>query len=158
MRRGILLLALSFAVTWSVLLFPWIEVQGQALTGAVLSQLLVTLPGVAILILLIALYGKLTRFLILTAGVTMLGAAAFALFDDFVRAPASLLLQESLTGIAGESSLGVETLWPIVFSIMAIGSAFASVIVARLPFEQRSGVDEPSDNDARALWDDQTNQ
>jgi phosphoglycerol transferase MdoB-like AlkP superfamily enzyme len=157
MRKGILVLALSFAVTWSVLLFPWIEVQGQGLTGADLNQLLVTLPGIAILISLIALYGKLTRFLVLIAGVTMLVAAAFALVNDFIQAPASLLLQESLTGIAGESSLGIETLWPIVFSIMAIGSALASLIVARLPFEQSSAVDEPRDNDARTLWDDQTN-
>lgn len=155
MGRGISALVLAYGFCWSFLLLPWVLVKEQSLTGAELNQILVSLPAVAILMALIALYRKIPRALVLSSGAAMLIATSVAALSDFSLAPASLELQESVTGLAGESTLGEQTLWPMVFAIACGISALLSVWVATLPVSARAKVDEPGANDARAIWDEQ---
>jgi hypothetical protein len=153
--RGIAVLVLFYGLTWSFLLLPWLMVGERALTGAELSQVLVSLPAVAILMALIALYRKFPRALILASVASMLLAALIAVLSDFSFAPASLELQESVTGIAGETSLGTPTFWPYVFTATSVVSILLGIWVASLPVSTRVRVDEPGANDVRSIWDEQ---
>ena len=155
MGRGIAVLVLFYGLTWSFLLLPWLMVGERALTGAELSQVLVSLPAVAILMALIALYRKFPRALILASVGSMLLAALIAVLSDFSFAPASLELQESVTGIAGETSLGTPTFWPYVFTATSVVSILLGIWVASLPVSTRVRVDEPGANDVRSIWDEQ---
>ena len=155
MGRGIAVLVLFYGLTWSFLLLPWLMVGERALTGAELSQVLVSLPAVAILMALIALYRKFPRALILASVASMLLAALIAVLSDFSFAPASLELQESVTGIAGETSLGTPTFWPYVFTATSVVSILLGIWVASLPVSTSVKVDEPGANDLRSIWDEQ---
>lgn len=155
MGRGIAVLVLFYGLTWSLLLLPWLLVGERTLTGAELSQVLVSLPAVAILMALIALYRIFPRALIVASVASMLLAALIAVFTDFSLAPASLELQESITGVAGESSLGAQTLWPYIFATTSGVSILLGIWVASLPVSTRVRVDEPGANDVRSIWDEQ---
>lgn len=85
----------------------------------------------------------------------MLIATLVAALSDFSLAPASIELQESVTGLAGESNLGEQTFWPMVFAIACGISALVSAWVATLPVSTRAKVDETTVNDARLIWDEQ---
>lgn len=155
MAKGIAVLILAFGITWSTLLLPWVDIDSQTLTGAELSQVLVSLPGVAILMALIALYRKFPRVLILASGSVMLFSTFLAVSTNFSFAPASLQLQESITGLAGESTLGSQTFWPLIFAVLSGLSGLLSLWVATLPVSSKVRVDEPGVNDARSIWDEQ---
>jgi len=153
--KGIAGLALLYAVAWSFLLLPWVLVGENNLTGAEVSQVLVSLPAVAVLMILIALYRRFPKLLVLLSGATMLIAAAIAFSTDFTLAPTSLQLQEALTGVVGDSNLGEATLWPYVFAALAGVSALLSLWVATLPVSTKARVDETGANDTRSIWDEQ---
>ena len=156
MARGIALLSLVYGICWSLLLFPWVLVRDQSLTGADLNQTLVLLPAIAVLTALIALYRKFPRALVLLSGLMMIIASVLAVIIDHSAAPQSLLLQESITGIAGENSLGQITAWPTVFAVFALASTLLSVLVARQKYSARAKVDEVAEaSDARGIWDEQ---
>ncbi len=156
MAKGIALLSLVYGLCWSLLLFPWVIVTDQSLTGADLNQTLVLLPAIAILTALIALYRKFPRALVMLSGLMMIMASALAVITDHSAAPQSLLLQENITGIAGENSLGQMTAWPTVFAVCALASALVSVLVARQKYSERAKVDEAAEpSDARGIWDQQ---
>jgi hypothetical protein len=104
---------------------------------------------------LISLYRRAPRLLVLLSGATMLIAALVAFFTDFTLAPASLQLQETVTGVVGDSNLGEATLWPYVFAALASFSAALSLWVASLRVSVKARVDEPAANDARSIWDEQ---
>jgi hypothetical protein len=104
---------------------------------------------------LIALYRIFPRALIVASVASMLLAALIAVFTDFSLAPASLELQESITGVAGESSLGAQTLWPYIFATTSGVSILLGIWVASLPVSTRVRVDEPGANDVRSIWDEQ---
>jgi hypothetical protein len=156
MAKGIALLSLVYGVCWSFLLFPWVLVRDQSLTGADLNQTLVLLPAISILTALIALYRKFPRALVLISGLMMITASTLAAITDHSTAPQSLLRQESITGIAGENSLGQMTAWPMVFAVFALASALISVLVARQKYSAGARVDEVAEpSDARGIWDEQ---
>jgi chromate transport protein ChrA len=155
MPKGIAVLLLTFSLTSSILLLPWLTIQQKSLTGAELSQILISLPAVAILLALIALYRRFSRVLVVSSGLSMLAAGILALCTNFNLSPASLQVQESVTGLAGESSLGAETTWPGVFAGLAMLSTLFSIWVATLPVSKKARVDEPGVDDARSIWDGQ---
>lgn len=155
MARGIALLVLLLGVTWSMLLLPWVSIEEKTLTGSDISQVLVSLPAIAILMALIALYRKFPRSLVLACAAVMISASYLAFATDFTLSPASLQMQESVTGLAGESSLGEQTLWPSVFGSLSAISALMSLWVSFLPVSSKSRVDEPRSDDSRSIWDEQ---
>ena len=155
MARGIALLVLILGLTWAILLFPWVTITEKTLTGSDISQVLVSLPAIAILMALIALYRKFPRSLMLACAAVMISAAYLAFATDFTVSPASLQLQESVTGLAGESSLGEQTFWPSVFGSFSAISAVMSLWVSFLPVSTKSRVDEPRSDDSRSIWDEQ---
>ncbi len=155
MARGIALLVIVLGITWSILLLPWVTIEEKALTGADISQVLVSLPAIAILMALIALYRKFPRALMLACALVMIAASYLAFATDFTISPASLQLQESVTGLAGESNLGEQTYWPIVFGSFSAISALLSLWVSFLPVSSKSRVDEPRSDDSRSIWDEQ---
>ena len=155
MARGIALLVLILGMTWAILLFPWVTITEKTLTGSDISQVLVSLPAIAILMALIALYRKFPRSLMLACAAVMISAAYLAFATDFTVSPASLQLQESVTGLAGESSLGEQTFWPSVFGSFSAISAVMSLWVSFLPVSTKSRVDEPRSDDSRSIWDEQ---
>lgn len=155
MARGIALLVLILGMTWAILLLPWVTITEKTLTGSDISQVLVSLPAIAILMALIALYRKFPRSLMLACAAVMISAAYLAFATDFTVSPASLQLQESVTGLAGESSLGEQTFWPSVFGSFSAISAVMSLWVSFLPVSTKSRVDEPRSDDSRSIWDEQ---
>lgn len=155
MARGIALLVLLLGITWSMLLLPWVSIEEKTLTGSDISQVLVSLPAIAILMALIALYRKFPRSLMLACAAVMISASYLAFATDFTLSPASLQIQESVTGLAGESSLGEQTFWPSVFGSLSAISALMSLWVSFLPVSSKSRVDEPRSDDSRSIWDEQ---
>lgn len=157
MARGIALLVVAYGLTWSVLLTTWVTVGDRSLTGTDMSQTLTLLPAIAILIALIALYRKAPRILVVVSGVTIAFAGYLGLTTDYISLPAALELQESLTGIAGNSGLGEVTIFPSAFSVMALACCVVALVVSRLGFSRRPSVDEAgSSDDARGIWDEQS--
>lgn len=154
MNRWTLLLTLFIAASWSLLLLPWVAVGEQSLTGAEISDLSTLLPALAILMLLISLYGKLARTLRVFAA-TVLGLGAFlALTTDFSNAAASIALQESITGVAGENSLGESLGTSIVFGASQIFAGLLCLALLRVPASRKQRFDAP-ELDSRGLWESQ---
>lgn len=155
MTKWVLGLAFLVAVSWMLLLFPWVQIQDRTLTGAELSDVITLLPALAILTLLISLYGRLARSLRVFAAL-VLGLSGFLSFTtDFTKSAASISLQESITGLAGESSLATSLPTPLFFGAVQIVAAFMCLVLLR---SKTSGntpkkLDEP---DARSLWEGQS--
>lgn len=157
MARGIASLVLGYSLTWSILLTSWTVIGDKSLTGVELSQTLTLLPAIAILIALIALYRKFPRLLTVLSGLVMALAGVLAITTNFLRLPAALALQESLTGIAGDSSLGTATVFPTVYAILALVSFVAAIFVSRLHFSKRPSIDDDKGlDDLRGVWDQQS--
>ncbi len=157
MARGIALLVVAYGVTWLLLLTNWVVVGETTLSGAELSQSLTVLPAISMLTALIALYRKFPRFLLIASGMVMGTVGYLGLTMDYAALPASLALQESITGIAGDSALAELTAFPTVFSISAFACALLAFVVSTMKFSSRPTVDEvPSADDVRGIWDQQT--
>ena len=155
MTKWVLGVTLLVALSWPLLLFPWVQVQDRTLTGAELSDLITLLPALAILILLISLYGRLARTLRVLAALVLGLSGILSLTTDFSRSAASIAVQESITGLAGESSLASSLLTPLVFGAAQILLSLMCLVLLR---SKSSGLtpnkfDEP---DARSLWESQS--
>jgi glucan phosphoethanolaminetransferase (alkaline phosphatase superfamily) len=155
LARGTFIVLLLIAASWSLLLLPWVAVGDQNLTGAELSDLLALLPALAILFLLIALYGRMTRALRVTAAVVLWVGAYLAFSTDFSTVAASIALQESITGIAGESSIGQTLATPTAFGIIQLVLGFLSLALLKTKLGKINR-SENYDSDTRGLWESQS--
>lgn len=154
MNRWVLLVVLFIAASWSLLLLPWVSIGEGTLTGTEISDLLTLLPALAILMLLISLYGRLARTLrLMSAGI--LGFSAYLSFSsNFAEAAASIAYQESITGVAGENSLGSALATAIVFAVsQLIASIMCLALLRRSSTHKSKG--ETLEVDARGLWESQ---
>ena len=120
MTKWVLGVVLLVAISWISLLFPWVQVQDRTLTGAELSDVLTLLPALVILILLISLYGRLVRSLRVFAAFILALSSLLSFTTDFSQSAASIALQESITGLAGESSLAVSLPTPLLFGALPL--------------------------------------
>ncbi|CAB4539043.1 MAG: hypothetical protein F2536_00565 [Actinobacteria bacterium] len=155
MNRWTFLVILFIGASWTTLLFPWVVVEAESLTGAELSELIALLPALAVLMLLISLYGKARRFLLAAASMTLALVVALSLSTNFAISPASVLLQESISGIAGESSLATQNGFYLAFAAL---NAIASISVLALFFmkpQKRDPRAKIKHTDSRSLWEEQ---
>ena len=155
MNKWTVFLAIFIAGTWSLLLLPWVVVGELTLTGAELSDVLAILPAIAILILLISLYGRLSRTLRIMAAVVLGVSAYLALSTDFEYTAASISLQESITGIAGEDSLGKTLETSLIFGAGQLIAALLSLGLLRASSSVKKRF-ESMELDARGLWESQS--
>jgi membrane-associated HD superfamily phosphohydrolase len=155
MNKWTLLTVLFIALSWTALLFPWVSVETQTLTGAELSEIIALLPALAILMLLISLYGRGRNLLLASSSLTLAVVVVLSLTTNYESTPASIALQESISGIAGESSLATRNGFYLLFAVL---SSFAALSVAGLLFakpQPKSRQHSKKDNDTRSLWEEQ---
>lgn len=155
MNKWTVFLAIFIAGTWSLLLLPWVVVGELTLTGTELSDVLAVLPAIAILILLISLYGRLSRTLRIMAAVVLGVSAYLALSTDFAYTAASIALQESITGVAGEDSLGQSLETSLIFGASQLMAALLSLALLRASSSAKKR-SENMELDARGLWESQS--
>ncbi len=120
MTRWVLGVVLLVALGWILLLLPWVQIQDQTLTGVELSDVITLLPVLAILILLISLYGRLSKSLRVFAAFVLGLSSLLSFTTDFSKSAASIALQESITGLAGESSLVASLPTPLLFGAVQL--------------------------------------
>jgi len=147
------------AAWWAFLLPVWVETAGQEVHGTEINRTLALLPGVVVLLVLIARYGKASRVLLIAASLTSLGSGAWVLLGDLGSTPRVIELQERATGLAGGNG-EFTVLWPpTVFAFIGVAVAILLLFAAFQKQVPRRSVDEkPSDEeDPRFIWDQQGN-
>jgi len=155
MTRWVLGVTCLVAFSWTLLLLPWVQIQDQTLTGAELSDVITLLPALAILILLISLYGRLSKSLRVFAAFVLGLSSLLSFTTDFSKSAASIALQESITGLAGESSLAVTLPTPLLFGAVQLAICLMCLMLLRgIPSEKvKKDLDE---SDSRSLWESQS--
>lgn len=155
MTRWVLGVTCLVAFSWTLLLLPWVQIQDQTLTGAELSDVITLLPALAILILLISLYGRLSKSLRVFAAFVLGLSSLLSFTTDFSKSAASIALQESITGLAGESSLAVSLPTPLLFGAVQLAICLMCLMLLRgIPSEKvKKDLDE---SDSRSLWESQS--
>lgn len=155
MTRWVLGVAFLVTFSWTLLLLPWVQIQDQTLTGAELSDVITLLPALAILILLISLYGRLSKSLRVFAAFVLGLSSLLSFTTDFSKSAASIALQESITGLAGESSLAVTLPTPLLFGAVQLAICLMCLMLLRgIPSEKvKKDLDE---SDSRSLWESQS--
>lgn len=155
MTRWVLGVAFLVTFSWTLLLLPWVQIQDQTLTGAELSDVITLLPALAILILLISLYGRLSKSLRVFAAFVLGLSSLLSFTTDFSKSAASIALQESITGLAGESSLAVTLPTPLLFGAVQLAICLMCLMLLRgIPSEKvKNDLDE---SDSRSLWESQS--
>ena len=148
-------MVLLVALGWTLLLLPWVQIQDQTLTGAELSDVITLLPALAILILLISLYGRLSKSLRVFAAFVLGLSSLLSFTTDFSKSAASIALQESITGLTGESSLAVTLPTPLLFGAVQLTISLMCLMLLRgMPSEKvKKDLDE---SDPRSLWESQS--
>lgn len=155
MTKVTLLVVLAVSASWATLLLPWVQVGETSLSGAELSDILALLPAIAILILLISLYGRLMRLLQILASVVLGLSAYITLSTDFNESAASVALQESITGLVGESSLGNQLIAPTIFGLSQVVAALLCLSLLAIKPKSRYRA-ESEELDPRGLWESQS--
>ena len=157
MRRGVLLSALLIGLWWSLLLPSWMVAGGEQISGADLNRTLALVPGIILLLALIALYGKLSRALLLIAAALSAATAIWTFSTDLESAPAVIAALERATGIAGGAGEVGSSSLPIVFAVVGaltaaslVLSAFGSRVPSRAVDESATDASDP-----RFIWDQQ---
>lgn len=155
MTRWVFGVVLLVALGWILLLLPWVQIQDQTLTGAELSDVITLLPALAILILLISLYGRLSKSLRVFAAFVLGLSSLLSFTTDFSKSAASIALQESITGLAGESSLAVSLPTPLLFGAVQLTISLMCLMLLRgTPNKKvKKDLDE---SDPRSLWESQS--
>jgi len=155
MTRWVFGVVLLVALGWILLLLPWVQIQDQTLTGAELSDVITLLPALAILILLISLYGRLSKSLRVFAAFVLVLSSLLSFTTDFSKSAASIALQESITGLAGESSLAVSLPTPLLFGAVQLTISLMCLMLLRgMPNKKvKKDLDE---SDPRSLWESQS--
>ena len=155
MTRWVFGVVLLVALGWTLLLLPWVQIRDQSLTGAELSDVITLLPALAILILLISLYGRLSKSLRVFAAFVLGLSSLLSFTTDFSKSAASIALQESITGLAGESSLAVSLPTPLLFGAVQLAICLMCLMLLRgTPNKKvKKDLDE---SDPRSLWESQS--
>lgn len=158
-RRFTLLAAIVTGLWWALLLPAWVETSGAQVAGTEINRTVVLIPGIALLLALISLYGKLSRSLLTGAALAVLGTSIWIITADFGTAPKVIELQEQASGVlggTGEYSIGVM---PWIFAGVGIALSVLYILAALARREKRSTVDsKPTDSeDPRFIWDEQSN-
>lgn len=158
MRRFTILAAAGSGLWWSLLLPTWVVTAGVEISGSELNRTVVLVPGIVILLLLISLYGKLSRVLVGLAALFALLATAWAFARDFASSSAVIEAQELATGIAGGTADLELNLMPILFGIAGLLVASLSVFAALGKRVAHRTVDEKAtdSDDPRFIWDEQS--
>ena len=125
------------------------------MTGAELSDVITLLPAPAILILLISLYGRLSKSLRVFAAFVLGLSGLLSFTTDFSKSAASIALQESITGLAGESSLAVSLPTALLFGAVQLTISLMCLMLLRgTPNKKvKKDLDE---SDPRSLWESQS--
>ena len=157
MRKFTLIGLLAAAAWWSMLLPAWVLTVGQPIAGTEANRTLTLIPGVVILLVLVSLYGKGRRTLLITAALVTAITSVWALLADLGNSPRVIELQERATGIAGGNE-DFEVLWP-VYAFAVIGLIMAGVLIMASVKRHivKPAVDsQPTDEaDPRFIWDQQ---
>ena len=155
MTKWVLGVVLVVALSWILLLLPWVQIQDQTLTGAELTDLITLLPALAILVLLISLYGRLSRSLRVFAAFILGLSSLMSFTTDFSKSAASIALQESITGLAGESSLAVSLPTPLLFGAVQLAISLMCLMLLRDKPSEKTKKDL-NESDSRGLWESQS--
>lgn len=158
MRRAIFVSALLQAIWWSLLLTSWVTAGNESISGTEINRTLTLLPGISLLLGLIALYGKLSRSLLVLAGAIALAGSFWSLGSDLSASPRVIDALERATGVvggAGEVSVG---LGPIAFGMAGILVSASLFFAATRSFVKKDSVDsKPTEaDDPRFIWDQQS--
>ena len=157
MRKFTLIGLLAAAAWWSMLLPAWVLTVGQPIAGTEANRTLTLIPGVVILLVLVSLYGKGRRTLLISAALVTAITSVWALLADLGNSPRVIELQERATGIAGGNG-DFEVLWP-VYAFAVIGLLVAGVLIMASVKRHivKPAVDsQPTDEaDPRFIWDQQ---
>lgn len=156
MLRWTWITVLAIAGSWLLLLLPWVAINETTLTGAELSDLLTLAPGLAILMLLISLYGKGVRLLQVLAALTLLSSGVFALVSDFSKSPASIQAQEAISGLAGEDGLAQQLATPVMYGLSLLLVSFLCLYLFKMPVAMRKSSQAIDDGDPRGIWESQS--
>lgn len=156
MTKWTWIVSLVIGATWSLLLLPWVQISETALTGAELSDLLPLLPGLSVLMLLIALYRRGTRLLQSLSAATLLTSAFLSFTTDFRVSPASIQAQEALSGLAGGAGLATQTINPTLFGLSQIVAATLCIVLLSREPKPRSSDSIKDETDPRGIWESQT--
>ncbi len=156
MLRWTWITVLAIAGSWLLLLLPWVAINETTLTGAELSDLLTLAPGLAILMLVISLYGKGVRLLQVLAALTLLSSGVFALVSDFSKSPASIQAQEAISGLAGEDGLAQQLATPLFYGLGLLVVSFLCLYLFKMPVAIRKSSQTIDDGDPRGIWESQS--
>ena len=144
------------AIWWSLLLLPWVSVEGSEIAGVDLSQTLTLLPAIYLLAVAISLYGKGRAALAFTATGSALAASWLAAFSDWRSAAAVESVSQDLTGIVGAEIVLVTSVSAYVFSVLGIVLAVLGALGAVSKAKSRSKeTNLDNDGDSRSMWDEQ---
>lgn len=155
MAKWTLAIVVYAAISWMLLLLPWVQVEATVLTGAELSDILALLPALGVLILLISLYGRFSRILRIMASLVFAAGAYISFTTNFSSSAASIALQESITGIAGDNSLGQLLATPVVFGFSQLIASLLCLGLLKKVAKRRT-MSEPTELDARGIWEEQS--
>lgn len=157
MTRGVLTVILLIGAWWSLLLLPWVNVGGEQLIGADLNQTMALFPAVSALSLLIALYRKLPRVLIIVSSLGIISSSLIALLGNIGASPAVIEAQERISGIAGGGDVTVA-LTPTATIFGFVGLILSLLTAALVLRKERARSTEVTDyqGNSRDLWDQQS--
>jgi chromate transport protein ChrA len=157
MARAVFVVLLLIGAWWSLLLMQWVSIESEGIIGADLNQTMALLPAVAALAILMALYRKLPRALLLLGSISLITASSIALTLDLSSSPAVIEARERISGIAGGGEVAVTTTaLPTIFGIAGlILAAVAGALIFTKPSQAKFQT-ESEELDARELWDEQS--
>lgn len=156
MSRWTWIATVVIGASWTLLLLPWVRVSDASLSGAELSDLLALLPGLSVLMLLIALYGRGAKVLHTMSAATLLVSAFIAFSTDFRTSPASIQVQESLSGLAGDAGLATQTIAPTFFGLsQGFAAALCLFLLTRKPGVKSENFSS-DETDPRGIWESQS--
>jgi len=135
----------------------WVSIESEGIIGADLNQTMALLPAVAALAILMALYRKLPRAVLLLGSISLIAASSIALTLDLSSSPAVIEARERISGIAGGGEVAITTTaMPTIFAVAGlILAAVAGALIFTKP-RQTKFQTESEELDARELWDEQS--
>jgi len=135
----------------------WVSIESEGIIGADLNQTMALLPAVAALAILMALYRKLPRAVLLLGSISLIAASSIALTLDLSSSPAVIEARERISGIAGGGEVAITTTaMQTIFGVTGlILAAVAGALIFTKP-RQTKFQTESEELDARELWDEQS--
>jgi chromate transport protein ChrA len=157
MARAVFIVLLLIGAWWSLLLLQWVSIESEGIIGADLNQTMALLPAVAALAILMALYRKLPRVLLVLGSISLIASSSIALTLDLSSSPAVIEARELISGIAGGGEVAITvTELPMIFGITGLVlAAVAGALILTEPRQSKFQT-ESEELDARELWDEQS--